>query len=290
MLTIPSWVRALVAAVGAAILMAALLTAVSSPAAAGICGVDPQTGKTIFGDCDEGADGDGATGDGDGDGDGGGTAQPTCDLRPGDNVCIGGKSCLLNDPSLNEEEDVADDMPPKPEGDGWHAAFRHCEGESPTWFWSQDTEPTPAELATEAFNQLETPPYTATFNPPTRTLVNLDTWWWADGPAATPITASAGSVTATAAPNRLEVDPGDGTGVKTCAFVTEQSDTCSHTYTRSSAGEGYPARMRLVYAVSFTDGGTPLVVEGLPAELSSAWAAVTVPVRETQTVVRPNRG
>ncbi|MET0931475.1 MAG: hypothetical protein ABWX74_18285 [Aeromicrobium sp.] len=277
-------VRALVGVLGTVMLTTLLVLSFARSAEAGVCGVDPDTGELIFGDCDPGTE----DGDGRGDGDGG-TAQPTCDLRPGDNICIDGKSCLLNDPSLNDEKDVVDDMPPKPEGDGWHAAFRHCVGDTPTWFWSQDTEPTPAELATEAFNQLKTPAYAATFNPPAQTLVNLDTWWWAAGPAVAPISASAGSVTATAAPDHLEVDPGDGSGVMTCPFVTEKSDECTYVYERSSKGDGYPGRMRLVYAVSFTDGGAPLDLAGLPTELSSAWAGVTVPVREVQTVTRPNR-
>ncbi|MET0448838.1 MAG: hypothetical protein ABWX74_05075 [Aeromicrobium sp.] len=286
MLRYASLLRACVAIVATATLATMLVLAISTPASAEYCGKDPETGLIIIGDCDDGT----PAVDGDGDGDGGQTAQPTCHLRPGDNVCIGDKSCLVNDPSLNDEEDLVDDLPPKPEGEGWHAAFRQCVGEDYLWYWSQDAEPTPAELATEAFNQLRTPPYVVTFNPPTRTLVNLDTWWWAQGPEVAPITASAGSVTATAAPDRLEVDPGDGSGVMSCPFVTERSDACSYIYPRSSKGEGYPARMRLVYAVSFTDGGAALDVAGLPTELSSAWGAVTVPVREAQTLVRPNRG
>ncbi|MET0931937.1 MAG: hypothetical protein ABWX74_20650 [Aeromicrobium sp.] len=288
MLTTPRMARAFLALLGTTMVATLLVLVVAPPAEAGVCGVDPKTGELIFGDCDNGVPGT----DGDGDGGGGGTAQPSCELRPGDNVCIKGKSCLLNDPAKNSEEDVADELPPKPEGDDWHVAYRSCEGETGigTWYWSRDTEPTPEELATTAFNQLKTPAYTVTFNPPTRTLVNLDTWWWAEGPDVEPITASAGSVTATAGPDRLEVDPGDGSGVMSCPFVTKRSDACSYTYLRSSKGDGYPARMRLVYSVSFTDGGAALDVAGLPTELSSDWGAVTVPVREAQTLVRPNRG
>ena len=35
-------------------------------------------------------------------------------LRPGDNTCIDGKSCLLNIPAKNELEAIEDDLGPKP--------------------------------------------------------------------------------------------------------------------------------------------------------------------------------
>lgn len=265
-----------------ALMATALTVVVASPASAGPCDGDSDVGQIEFGDCDPGSDGE----DGD---DSSGSGTPSCTIKPGDNACYKGESCLVNDPSTLTIDEVPEgSLPPKP-GDDYHHAFRICPTTGYVWYWSKEDEPSPAELATEAFNKLKTPAFTPTFNPPTRTLVNLPTWWWAAGPAEAPISESAGSVTVTATPDRIEVDPGDGTGVLTCEFVTQMSDACSHVYVRSSKGDGYPGRVRLMYDIGVTDGGATIGVPGIPAELGSPWVGVTVPVREVQTLNRPNR-
>ena len=100
-------------------------------------------------------------------------------------------------------------------------------------------------------------------------------------------------VVALGEPDRLEVDPGDGSGVLSCAWSTVESGECSYTFGRSSVGQpvdgdGLPAfgvRMRLVYQVRFEVNGAPLEVAGLPTTLESPWQTTTVPVAEVQALV-----
>lgn len=212
-----------------------------------------------------------------------------------------GVACRLNDPAFNDQEDVEDDAGPKPEGDeDYHIAYESCsDGSGRDWFWTTGETISTEDLALQAFGELEFTPYTTTFNPPNRTFVNLDTWWWAQGATTdTLVGTSAGAVRALARPDRMEVDPGDGTGVRSCPFVISMSDDCSYAYRKASvrgtakAADGsaaYAARVRLVWAVTFEDGGTPLTLEGLPTAFSSPWQDVAVPVREVQTISRPNR-
>ncbi len=155
------------------------------------------------------------------------------------------------------------------------------------------------ELAQRAFGQLQIPAFTPTFNPPTATYVNLDTWWWAEGATTNELIGTAAlGVRALATPDHMEVDPGDGSGAFTCDFATQEADDCSNTYRRSSnrgsarapdGSKAYPARMRLVYDVRFEINGAPLNIAGLPTSLSSDWTPRAVPVREVQTVVVPRR-
>ena len=94
-------------------------------------------------------------------------------------------------------------------------------------------------------------------------------------------------------PDRLEVDPGDGSAVLSCPWSTVASGECSYTYGRSSVGQpvdgdglpAYPVRMRLVYQVRFEANGAPLEVAGLPTTLESPWQTTSVPVAEIQALV-----
>ena len=254
---------------------AVTLVVSAGPAAAEICDTGVGDGTVEIGDCDEGSEGDG-------EGNGAGSG-PSCDIQPGDNGCWNGESCLINDPSTLELDEVPDGaLPPKP-GDDYHHAFRLCDS-GYVWYWSEDGGPSIEELATQAFNSLPFPTITPTFNPPRRTIVNLETWWWAAGATNDELSASAGSVTVRATPSHREVDPGDGSGVMRCSFATTESDACTHVYRRSNA-EGYAARMRLVWTLVFTDGGDVVELNGLPTEFTSPWTPVTVPVNEIQTRV-----
>lgn len=230
------------------------------------------------------------TGPGNGGGHGG---PPPCDLStsPYNEFCEGTAACWGNNPAANPpSENLAG---PKP-GPAYHMAYKSCRRADGTtydeWYWTRDAdEPTPGERAEAALGALVIPEFAPTFNPPVRTLVNLDTWWWAEG-AADPIrgTAALGAVAIAFYP-QLEVDPGDGSGVFTCAFTATKSDTCVHVYRKAS--QGYNARMRIVYQIRFERfGGAPLPTPpGLPAKFTSQWRDVTVPVREVQTVVKPDR-
>lgn len=292
--------KRLVVALLTAILSAGVLVSVASPALA----CDTSGGTTDdtvdYGeDCDTGGT-DGA-GDGDGDGDGSGPTKPTCDLSksPYTEFCEGKVACWGNNPAANEEDTPGLGAGKKP-GDEYHLAYKACADGTDKWYWTKDDEgPSLPDLARQAVGSLKFPAYQLVFNPPTRTYVNLPTWWWADGATTDElIGTSAGAVRAIATPDRMEVDPGDGSGVMTCPFVVEKSDNCSYTYRRASvkgaatAPDGstaYPARMRLTYDLVIENGGTPITVAGIPDTFSSPWQDVAVPVREVQTVVRPRR-
>lgn len=127
----------------------------------------------------------------------------------------------------------------------------------------------PAELARRASSELAIR-YPEPRTSPSFTidqLVGIDTWMWIDGGAWQPITASAAipglSVSATATPERMEWDMGDGT-VVTCAGPgtpydpavpgDQQSSDCTHLYQDRGA---YTASATLIWSVSWSasDGG-----------------------------------
>jgi hypothetical protein len=93
-------------------------------------------------------------------------------------------------------------------------------------------------------------------------LVGIEAWFWVVNPSGTvtqSATAGGVTVTVTAEPRSLIVDPGDNSGAFTCPGAPPaydpalpagaQSSDCTHTY--SQAGN-YTATARLVYDVSFT--------------------------------------
>lgn len=97
-------------------------------------------------------------------------------------------------------------------------------------------------------------------NPATgRHLVNLEAWFWAETWDGVEATAGDVSVTVSAEPRALVVDPGDGSGPFTCTGpqpaydstkpARAQSSNCTHTYTRAGR---YTATATIVYDVSFS--------------------------------------
>jgi hypothetical protein len=204
-------------------------------------------------------------------------------------------ACWRNDPSFVQDPPTLKDVPP-PHPDA-HVIYWNCKRPDGStysrWFWS-GTEPTQATLeqaARRAVAELPLPAFAARHSPPIDTLVNLDTWWWAEGPTDSPISGSALGVRASATPDRIEVDPGDGTDPLACPFVTEESDTCSHTYRRSSRtsptddDHSYTARMRMVYSIHFELNGNRISVPSAPSELPSSWSTTQISVKEAQAVV-----
>lgn len=231
-----------------------------------------------------------------------GSGPPPCDLTQGQysEFCEGTAACWGNNPAAVQNPSELDGVEkPTPESRAAYKSCRRADGTTyDEWYWTEDTEgPSDEELARRALAQLVLPQVTPTFNPPVMTLVNLDTWWWAEGASVDPVRSPpALGVVAVAAPVRMEVDPGDGSGVLNCAVVTARSDTCTYVYRKSSrrasakAPDGaaaYPARMRIVYDLTFELDGTPLEIEGVDTSISSDWVERPVPVREAQTVVVP---
>src|SRR5690606_11600109 len=85
------------------------------------------------------------------------------------------------------------------------------------WYWSSqwETESVVDRMWT-ARGQLSIPGFTAEFNPPTRSIVNLQTWFAAPGmPMNEVVGSSAAGLVAIATPQGMTVDPGDGSGALT---------------------------------------------------------------------------
>uniref|UniRef100_UPI0013003A04 hypothetical protein n=1 Tax=Streptomyces otsuchiensis TaxID=2681388 RepID=UPI0013003A04 len=226
----------------------------------------------------------------------GGGGEPPCDLSLVEDTghpnatrfCEGLNACWANIPS--EAYPEPDTWPEEPPNEDAVYIYKICYGPDGSetansgWGWYTPDEPSLDQLAWEAYGALAVPDFTLAFSPPGRAVIFIDTWWWAEGPGDDAVTASSGSVTAIAEPNRLEVDPGDGSGSISCDWVTTRSDTCTHVYERANA-DGYPAQARLVYDVRFESGGAALELAGLPETLESGWQQASVPVHEVQTIV-----
>lgn len=222
-------------------------------------------------------------------GGGGGVESPTCTLDERyKDLCIGQDACWWNNPAAVQEPEELEGVP-KPNEDS-HVVYISClrpdGSEYDRWYWSDDVPVvTMEDRMRSAMGALTLPTISATFNPPTRTLVNLDTWWWAEGAPAGEIRGSAAlGLVAFATPRGMTVDPGDGTGAISCPLTVSHSDACSHTYRR---GGDFTATMSIVYDIRFEMGGTVLDSSTIPADLRSITVddSVTVPVREVQSIV-----
>jgi len=160
----------------------------------------------------------------------------------------------------------------------------------------QVNEPPPlVDQAREAFGQLDVPAATLVFNPPGRTLVNFDTWFWAQGLSGAELRGtSAFGLVAVATPNELVITPGDGSAPKSCAWVTVKSDACAYAYRRSSAGgsarspsgaPAYQASGVATWTVRFEQNGSPVPIAGAPTVLTESKLSAAVVVAEVQTIV-----
>lgn len=240
-----------------------------------------------------GGEGEGDSGGSEGSG-GGGSSEPSCDWSLIEGMgeaqwCEGENSCWANIPSAVYPD--PEDWPPGQPNEDAVYIFKYCYGPDGNeaysdWIWYTPDEPTIEELAWEAYGRLEIPAFRLAFNPSDEAIIFVDTWWWAEGAGDGAVHgSSAAGLVAVAEPDRLEVDPGDGSGIITCGWVTAKSDECSHAYQKASK-EGYPARARLVYDVHFEQDGSVISVAGLPDSLESGWEETNVPVSEVQAIVR----
>lgn len=286
--------RFLRVAVSIVLLSTAMVLVGQQHAQAEVC--DPPAkwidGELVYGWCEDGETED--PGDEDGD------SEPSCDLNqaPPDSGadewawCEGEYAC-------HAFEAYADPEGEPPSKDAvW--IFKTCYGPDgkqayQEYQWYEADEPSLEELAWEAYGNLQLPNYSLEFNPPETTYVTLATWWWADGPGNGEITGtSAGPVVAIATPDRVDVDPGDGSDPVECGWVTSKSDDCRYTYKKASVSGGttasdgspaYPARSRLVYEVRFENNGTVMDLPGLPTTIETDWQGTPVPVAEIQGFV-----
>jgi hypothetical protein len=160
----------------------------------------------------------------------------------------------------------------------------------------QASQPPPwVDQAREAVGQIVLPTATLAFNPTSRTLVNLDTWFWARGLTGQELRGtSAFGLVAIATPGRLVVTPGDGSAPLVCSWVTTKSDRCAYAYQRSSVGgsargvsgaPAYDASGLATWSVRFEIDGATRTIAGAPTELTGSRMTTAVEVAEVQTIV-----
>ena len=130
----------------------------------------------------------------------------------------------------------------------------------------------PAVLRGRAAAQVVLPPPSVGTFPPLSNpaIVQTETWMWIDD-GWSPLTAEEGqgftTVTVTATPQRADwsmgdgsVVPCDGPGVRWEPGRYESGSTCTHTYTRSSAGQPanrYSASVTVVWDLTWSINGSP---------------------------------
>jgi len=196
--------------------------------------------------------------------------------------------------------------------------YTNCGTGGPRWIWvptAPNGDPaappvpviTPADLIPDAFaemrRQLPTPVpriAPADDDPDGFAFVQNPVFFWIDQAAGqwenVSVTASAGtlSLTMTAAPEELIVDPGDGATV-TCVgapppFPTGADPTafdgCAHTYTDSSAmapnGQTFPVTTTIVWHVSWTASNGE---SGDSGTLTTTSPVRELPVAEIQAII-----
>ncbi|SFK53804.1 hypothetical protein SAMN05421835_123119 [Amycolatopsis sacchari] len=150
--------------------------------------------------------------------------------------------------------------------------------------------PSPQELAQQAYNQLRLPSPGIRANPVGDQLVNLPTWLWIDGSTFGPQSATASvpgvSVTATATPQTVTWNLGDGTSV-TCRGAgtpfpsggdpVASSPDCGHTYKRSSLGRpgnAFPVYATVHWSVTWSGAGQGGTFPGLTTAGTSSFVVL----------------
>ncbi len=159
---------------------------------------------------------------------------------------------------------------------------RMCPGAEITWYWIRAADPKQLVTAAtvQARSRLPTP--RGVFSPDVthggRAIVHVPVWFAVDVTQWAPISAVAAvpglSATVTAKPDRLELDPGDGSPAVSCAGpgqvlapgtdVSSHAPACSYRYldasTVASNGHAWRAQLHLHWQITWTatngDGGT----------------------------------
>ena len=129
--------------------------------------------------------------------------------------------------------------------------------------------PSLSALREQALKQLPIPTLSLRTSPSSTAYVNAETWLWIDESQWRPASATAAvagvSVTVTATPTRVSWDMGDGSAPVVCngpgePFTPNKRSPCSHVYrgtSRHQAGEAYPVKATVEWAVSWTVTGAP---------------------------------
>lgn len=155
-------------------------------------------------------------------------------------------------------------------GEGWSDALYR----PPIWIPDSERpapQPSPEQLAQQAYNQLRLPSPQIHASPAETQLVNLPTWLWMDRGQWQPQTATASvpgvSVSATATPKSVTWSMGDGSTI-TCQGAGSPfpsggdpkapSPDCGHTYRQTSQGQPnntYPVSATVHWTVTWSGAG-----------------------------------
>ena len=224
---------------------------------------------------------------------------PPCDLVDPATFCRGQLACWYSDQIVP----LAPPTEPKPTPNSVMKAIYCYQGGIPTgedvvWYDpAQPPVPTPLQLAQQAFGALRIPTGTLAFQPSGQTLVGFRTSLWVAGLPSGPLTGSSAlGMVAIATPDHLVVDPGDGSGKRTCPWATAATTSggCAYTYqTASVLGTArvgglpaYAATAQAVWAVHFEQNGNVIAIAGAPTQLTSPAWTTAVPVSEIQSLVQ----
>ncbi|MEV8504485.1 hypothetical protein AB0368_06590 [Actinoplanes sp. NPDC051475] len=234
--------------------------------------------------------------------------------RPGSsgNGEPGGNNGGSNDPGSSDPDttvcsytpvtpsaDTLAGMGGQPEGEGgWY--FKACSyGDGSTgfntgglvWLGQPPPPPDPAVLARQARSRLTFPPVVIAVNPQTETWVHLPVWLaipngWQPQSATASVPGM--SVTATARPEKVTFDMGDGTSVVCTGPGTvyrpgvhdpeSSSPDCGTTY--RTPAESYRITATVSWSVTWAGGGESGTLEGL-----SSSGSTTMRVAESQAVI-----
>ena len=227
---------------------------------------------------------------------------PLCDIASAypSTFCYGSTPCYYSD-NLTPYSPPA--TPEPTPGATWHV--RRCLISGPLgtadwdelalWIGQAPEPPSQIDQSVEAIGRIDMPEARLSFNPTTRTLVNLDTWFWAQDLKAEPLRGTgAFGLVAVATPYQLEINHGDGSAVQRCGWVIAKSDACSYVYQRSSAGgpvsapdgrAAYQASGSAIWSLHFELGGVPVIIPGALTELRGPEMTSPVVVAEVQTLV-----
>ena len=236
-------------------------------------------------------------------------SAPSCDIKSASPATF----CWGLNPCYYRASVVPYALPATPEptpGAKWHVRLCLMSGQPGTAVWvplsqwiGQAQQPPPLlDQSVEATGQITMPSAVLSFNPTARTLVNLDTWFWAQNLKVRALRgSSAFGLVAIATPDRLEVTPGDGSAMQPCPWVTakpqvppDQPGPCSYAYLRSSIGgsargpngaPAYEASAHAVWTLRFELNGGPVIIPGAQSELSGPEMTAPVVVVEVQTIV-----
>jgi hypothetical protein len=219
-------------------------------------------------------------------------------------------TCIYTDLVLNNEGGIA---PGGPTPGAWYSVTcndRLTGAQSTQTEWIPDLSSPgspavdPYSVALQAESSLALPSPSGHFNPAAASVVNLPTWLWIDAGIwhSYSVTASVGSVSATAVASPLSVTwsmgdggrvtcPGPGTPYDLGRPSSEQSTRCAYSYVHSSAGQpssdgnpnngAFDVSATVSWVVSWSAQGA---AGGGELPMLSTWSSSTVRVEQVQSI------